>query len=73
MKISTAARRESEDREAERLRGYLPVSKLRKERVEKGVAKSFLMHGKFFYNGELYEPRVKHLGLGVYEVWAESE
>lgn len=37
-------------------------------RVERPFAKAFLMAGIFLRNGKMLEPKVKHIGLGVYEL-----
>lgn len=38
------------------------------ERVDRPVAKAFLLNGAFMRRGERWEPTAKHVGLGVYDV-----
>lgn len=39
-----------------------------KFRTSKKLAKRLLQEGWFTWNGRFLDPRVKHVGLGVYEV-----
>ncbi len=37
-------------------------------RVERPMAKALLLDGEFLFQGEMYVPSAKNLGLGVYSV-----
>lgn len=37
------------------------------------VARMVLLNGNLFKNGELYTPKSKSLGAGVYQVWYEKK
>lgn len=57
------------NQEAERIQERLGRGNLQgTERTTRAVAKQMLLKGKYFWDGRLLEPVVKHLGLGVYEV-----
>lgn len=58
----------NDDKDLMNLQGRLSYGG--RERIEKKLAKAYLMHGFFMRRGEGYDPKVKHLGLGVYEAWA---
>lgn len=39
-----------------------------KERVDRPIAKAFLMAGFYFHNGRDCDPVANHVGLGVYDI-----
>lgn len=43
------------------------------ERVDRPIAKAFLLRGNYFWNGSLCEPQAKHVGLGVYDVSVKKQ
>ncbi len=41
--------------------------------TDKKTAKEILEHGFLFCQGHMVWPKIEHLGLGVYKIWAEKE
>ena len=40
--------------------------------TERKTAKELLLSGPFLYMGKMLRPQAKHIGCGVYEVWAKE-
>lgn len=47
-------------------------SKASDRRVTTAVAKRVMLNGKVFTRGNQFEPKIKSLGVGVYNVWFEE-
>jgi len=44
-----------------------------KMRCVTAVARSLLLNGVYHYGGKFLNPKIKSLGVGVYEVWVEED
>jgi hypothetical protein len=54
--------------EVKRLQAKLGDKPTTKERVDRPIAKAFILDGAFMRNGERWEPTAKAIGLGVFDV-----
>ena len=54
--------------EIDRIQSQIAIGN--KVQTVRKIAKEILLRGWFTYNGRFCDPKVKHIGCGVYEVWA---
>lgn len=58
------------DKEVNRIRTWLGRFGGANSTTTRAVAKEILLLGTFFARGELWQPKAKNLGCGVYEITA---